>query len=75
MEECPDAHVRLLLLQLGRFQSHEVSELREHLLPEPPATGAADGGPLVRGAGRGQDERRVAGKTLLWIGRAKRDSE
>ena len=71
MEERPDAHVRLLLLKLGRLESHEVSELREHLLPEPPATRAADGGPLVRGAGGRQDESRVAGKPLLGIGKAK----
>ena len=71
MEEGPDPHVRFLLLQLWRLQAHELPELREHLLPEPPATRAGHGGPLVLGAGRGQDDRRVTGKTLLLIGKWK----
>ena len=69
MEKSADAHVGLLLLELRRLQPHELAELREHLLPESPAAGAADGAPLVLGAGRRQDQRRVAGKPLLRIGK------
>ena len=69
IEERADAHVGLLLLELWRLQPHKLAELREHLLPESPAAGAADGAPLVLGAGRRQDQRRVAGKPLLRIGK------